>query len=126
MWFVLAERHFNLAGIRSEQTKFCYVISKLDDSYARRVKNIILSPKERNPYSRLKAELVTGLSGAREQRIPDVFMFFLFSFFYLLELGQVFFQSMCGFARQVGLAPSQLIAGSVYMYNNISRQAMKK
>jgi hypothetical protein len=67
--FAQAEAQFTLAGISSEQTKFCYVISQLDQCYAVEVQDIIISPPERDPYSILKAELVTRLSPSREQRI---------------------------------------------------------
>jgi hypothetical protein len=33
VWFAQAEAQFTLAGINSEQTKFCYVISQLDHRY---------------------------------------------------------------------------------------------
>jgi hypothetical protein len=69
VWFAQAEAQFTLAGISSEQTKFCYVISQLDQRYAAEVEDIIISPPERDPYSILKTELVTHLSPSREQRI---------------------------------------------------------
>jgi hypothetical protein len=68
VWFAQAEAQFTLAGISSEQTKFCYVISQLDHRYAAEVEDMIISPPERDSYSILKAELVTRLS-SREQRI---------------------------------------------------------
>jgi hypothetical protein len=68
VWFAQAEAQFTLAGISCEQTKFCYVISQLD-RYTAEVEDIIISPQERDPYSILKAQLVTRLSPSREQRI---------------------------------------------------------
>jgi hypothetical protein len=46
VWFAQAEAQFNLAGISSEQTKFCYVISQLDQLSASEVEDIITSPSE--------------------------------------------------------------------------------
>jgi hypothetical protein len=45
VWFAQAEAQFTLAGISSEQTKFCYVISQLDQRYAAEVEDIISQPE---------------------------------------------------------------------------------
>jgi hypothetical protein len=45
MWFAQAVAQFTLAGISSEQTKFCYVISQLYQRYASEVEDIITSPR---------------------------------------------------------------------------------
>jgi hypothetical protein len=68
VWFAKAEAQFTLAGISSEQTKFCYVISQLNHQYASEVEDII-SPPERDPYTKLKTDLVRRLSPSKEQRI---------------------------------------------------------
>jgi hypothetical protein len=54
VWFAQAEAQFTLAGIFSEKTKFYYVISQLDQRYATEVEDIIISPPERAPYTKLK------------------------------------------------------------------------
>jgi hypothetical protein len=69
VWFAQAEVQFTLAGISSEQTKFCYVISQLDQRYASEVEDIITSPPERDPYTTLRTELVRRLSPSKEHRI---------------------------------------------------------
>jgi hypothetical protein len=53
--FAHAETQFTLVGIS-------YVISKLDHRYAAEVEDIITSPPERDPYTRLRTELVRRLS----------------------------------------------------------------
>jgi hypothetical protein len=58
VWFAQVEAQFFLAGINSEQTKFCYVISLLDHRFASEVEDIITSPPEREPYTTLRTELV--------------------------------------------------------------------
>jgi hypothetical protein len=55
VWLAQAEAQFSLAGISSERTKFHYVISQLDQRYAAEVKDIITSPPQQDPYSRLWA-----------------------------------------------------------------------
>jgi hypothetical protein len=69
VWFAQAEVQLTLAGISSEQTKFCYVSLQLDQCYAAEVEDIITSPTERDPYATLKTEPVTYLPLSREQRI---------------------------------------------------------
>ncbi|PNF17992.1 hypothetical protein B7P43_G17333 [Cryptotermes secundus] len=72
VWFAQAEAQFTLAGIGSEQTKFCYVISQLDQRYVSEVENIITSPPERGPYTLLRTELVRRLSPSPEERIRQL------------------------------------------------------
>jgi hypothetical protein len=69
LWFAQAEAQFSLAGVNNEKTKFYHVVSQLDHRYATEVEDIITSPPEKDPYSVLKAKLVTRLSPSREQRI---------------------------------------------------------
>ncbi|XP_023713819.1 uncharacterized protein LOC111867851 [Cryptotermes secundus] len=72
VWFAQAEAQFTLAGISSEQTMFCYVISQLDKRYASEVEDIITSPTKRGPYILLRTELVRRLSPLPEQRIRQL------------------------------------------------------
>lgn len=48
VWFAQAEAQFTLAGISSEKTTLCYVISQLDHRYAMEVMDIITSPALEN------------------------------------------------------------------------------
>jgi hypothetical protein len=72
VWFAQAEAQFALAGISSEQTKFCYVMSQLDQRYASEVEDIITSPPKRDPYTTLRSELVRRLSPLKEHRIREL------------------------------------------------------
>jgi hypothetical protein len=67
MWFAQAEAQFSLAGISNERTKFHYVISQLDQRYAAEAEDIITSPPQQDPYSKLRTELLKRLSLSREQ-----------------------------------------------------------
>jgi hypothetical protein len=60
VWFAQAEAQFTLAGVTSEKTKFYHVIYQLDHRYASQVEDII-SPPERDPYTKLRTELVRRL-----------------------------------------------------------------
>jgi hypothetical protein len=72
VWFAQAEAQFTLAGISTDKTKFYYVISQLDQRYAVEVEDIITSPPERAPYTKLKTELVRRLSPSEEHRIREL------------------------------------------------------
>jgi hypothetical protein len=60
VWFAQAESQFFLAGISGEKTKFCHVISQLDQRYAAQP----LRPNE--------TELMRQLSPSREQLIRQL------------------------------------------------------
>jgi hypothetical protein len=62
VWFAQAKEQFFLAGVKSEKNKFFHVISQLDHRYATEVECIITSPPERDPYTKLRNELVQRLS----------------------------------------------------------------
>jgi hypothetical protein len=56
VWFAQAEAQFSLAGISTEITKFCHVISQLDHRYAAEVEDVITSPPQQDPYTKLKTK----------------------------------------------------------------------
>jgi hypothetical protein len=68
VWFAQAEVQFSLAGISSERTKFHYVISQLDQRYAAEVEDIITSPPQQDPYSKLRTKLLKRLFLSRKKR----------------------------------------------------------
>ena len=43
-WFAQLEGQFALSNITQDSTKFCYVISYLDDKYAAEVEDVITNP----------------------------------------------------------------------------------
>jgi len=73
IWFAQAESQFELAAITRQRTKFNYVVSQLNQQQGSEVENIITAPPEREPYDRLKAELIHRLSTSREQRVRQLF-----------------------------------------------------
>jgi hypothetical protein len=67
VWFAQAEAQFSLAGISSERAKFHCVISQLNQRYAAEVEDIITSPPQQDPYSKMRNELLKRLSLSRGQ-----------------------------------------------------------
>jgi hypothetical protein len=57
-----------LAGISNERTKFRHIISQLDHRYTAEVEDIITSPPQQDPYTKLRTKLLNRLSPSREQR----------------------------------------------------------
>jgi len=51
-----------------QQTKFGYVVSKLNQHQAVDVEDIITTPPQQEPYDRLKAELLRRFSNSHDQR----------------------------------------------------------
>jgi hypothetical protein len=72
VWFAQAEAQLTLAGISSEQTKFCYMISQLDQRYTFEVEGIITSPPKYNHYTTQNqtCETIIALERAPHSRAP--------------------------------------------------------
>ena len=70
--FAQAEAQFDLAGIKHQTTKFNFVVSQLNQTYAAEVEYIITSPPDYEPYDQLKAESVRWLSTTREQSVRQL------------------------------------------------------
>jgi hypothetical protein len=66
--FVSADAQFTLAGITEERTTFYHSLSQLDHRYVREVRDIVISPSQQDPYTKLKTELLNRLSPSREKR----------------------------------------------------------
>jgi hypothetical protein len=62
-----------LAGISNERTKFNYIISQLDHRYAAEVEDIVTSPPQQDPYTKLRTELLSRLSLSKDQRAQQLF-----------------------------------------------------
>jgi hypothetical protein len=69
VWFTQVEAQFVLGGISNESTKFHHIISQLDHRYAAEVEDIITSPPQQDPYTKLRIGLLGRLSPCREQRV---------------------------------------------------------
>jgi hypothetical protein len=56
VWFAQVEAQFVLADIRDKRTKFHHIISKLDHRYLAEVEDIITSPPQQDPYTKLRTD----------------------------------------------------------------------
>ena len=57
IWFAQAEAQFALRKIVSDDTKYYYILSALDQSTASRLKDFIGNPPEEDKYDALKDRL---------------------------------------------------------------------
>lgn len=65
LWFAIADRSFEAAGIVNEQTKFCHAAAHLGMTHSSEVKDLILAPPQNNPYTTLKQELIRRLGSSQ-------------------------------------------------------------
>ncbi|CAK1588919.1 unnamed protein product [Parnassius mnemosyne] len=74
VWFAQLEGNFLLSGIKDDATKFYYITSTLEQRYAAEVKDIIVSPPDKDKYEKLKTELIKRLSATREKEVKQLLM----------------------------------------------------
>ena len=58
IWFTQCDAQFRISKITAEQTKFDYVIQKLDRETVKRIRDLIASPPENEPYTAMKERLL--------------------------------------------------------------------
>lgn len=69
IWFAQVEAQFEIAGTKTDATKFFTVIQQLDQNTAREVRDVITNPPTQGRYEKLKFELVRRLSMSRDERL---------------------------------------------------------
>ncbi|XP_026462690.1 uncharacterized protein LOC113365329 [Ctenocephalides felis] len=69
LWFAMIEAHFNRSRIKTEDVKYEFILSYLDDKLASEVEDIILNPPKVEPYTKLKKEIIQRLSQSQDQKI---------------------------------------------------------
>ncbi|XP_037296396.1 uncharacterized protein LOC119189835 [Manduca sexta] len=72
IWFALLEGQFDNYGITDDASKFSNVLSNLDITTAKEVKDIITNPPLRNKYQKLKNELIRRLTASIEKKMRQV------------------------------------------------------
>ena len=71
LWFARAEAQFSTRDIKSDDTKFNYVVAALDNTTATEVKPILLKPPS-NKYDALKSALIAAFSKSQEQKDAEL------------------------------------------------------
>lgn len=68
VWFAQVEAQFEVAGIKTDATKYFQIIRELDHKTAREVRDILTNPPRTGKYEKLKTELINRLSISHENR----------------------------------------------------------
>ena len=69
IWFAQVEAQFHTKGLKSELTKFNYVVASLQQEVATEVRDIITAPPNEKPYTKLKAALVKRTTVSEQTRL---------------------------------------------------------
>ena len=69
LWFSQVEAQFTTHGITSETTKYAHVVGSLQPEVAQEVRDLLINTPAKNPYTRLKSELVKRTSASEQQRL---------------------------------------------------------
>ena len=68
-WFHLADANFHLRGISQSETKYWYVVSKLDADTLKKLSAFLAAPRGADPYAEIRAVLCQTYEPKREQKI---------------------------------------------------------
>lgn len=71
-WFLQAESQFQVAGIRSQATKFHYAVSALSPTAIDEVADLLSTPLSANAYDDLKATLLQRTAVSQRSRIQQL------------------------------------------------------
>lgn len=69
LWFAQIEAAFVIAGVRSDDTKFRYVILHLEQSVLPLVSDIVTTPPEQNKYSTIKDRVIHAFGETTETKL---------------------------------------------------------
>lgn len=72
VWFSQAEAQFLLSGIKTEKTKYSYVVAQLDTRVAAEVEDILTGSEENKTYDKIKEALISRLSISEERRVQQL------------------------------------------------------
>lgn len=72
LWFAQIEGQFALGGINDDDTKYSYVLAKLEPKQAREIRDVITRPPTTNKYAAIKSALIQRLTDTQEQRIRQL------------------------------------------------------
>ena len=68
-WFHLTDANFHLLGITQPDTKFWYVVSKLDPENLRKLSSFLAAPRGKDPYTEISAILCQTYEPQLEQKL---------------------------------------------------------
>lgn len=69
LWFCQVESQFEVAGIRTDATKFNYIVGKVESNVLSQVSDIILNRPEANMYTTLKNRILQCFAESAESKL---------------------------------------------------------
>ena len=72
LWFHQIEAQFLLAKITRDETKYCYVIAKLEGKYLEEIEELVQNPPQEKRYDALKKLLITRLTDSNSKRVQKL------------------------------------------------------
>ena len=72
LWFAQVEAQFNTRNITAERTRFDYVVASLAPEFSLEVRDLILAPPDRHPYSTLKDQLIKRTAASEQRRLQQL------------------------------------------------------
>ena len=71
IWFKQCEAQFRLSKVVAQQTKFDYIIQKLDNDTVKRVRDLIECPPETEQYNKLRDRLLSCFKKSQYEQLQD-------------------------------------------------------
>ena len=68
-WFHLADANFHLRSITQSDTKYWYVVSKLDPDTLKKLSSFLSTPRGKDPYAEIRSILCRTFEPKREQKL---------------------------------------------------------
>lgn len=72
LWFALLEAQFDTYGITDDVTKYNAVLTNLDITHSKYVKDVIINPPSQAKYKKIKSELIRRLTTSHENKVRQL------------------------------------------------------
>lgn len=72
LWFAELEGQFALSSITDDNTKYAYVLSRIEPRQVRQIKDVITQPPATRRYEAIKKALIQRLSDSQAQKIRQL------------------------------------------------------
>lgn len=69
IWFLQVESQFSISSIKSEVTKFHYIVASLDSEIAESISDLLCKPLSQQPYKDLKSRLITQFANSDQTKL---------------------------------------------------------
>ena len=71
-WFTLCDANFFIRKVTDSETKFWYVVSKLDEETLKRIHAFLAKPRDKDPYKAIREVLCESFEPSVEQKLDTM------------------------------------------------------